>query len=425
MRVLVVGAGGREHAICWSLSRSATVDRIYAAPGNAGIAEIATTVDLTATDPTGVAGIAAFADRESIDLTIVGPEGPLVAGLVDEMQQHGLPVFGPTAAAARIEGSKAWAKGLCERHGIPAARSGAFDAPEPAFAALEAMNPPYVVKASGLAAGKGVTVTDRMDEARRAVEASLVEGVFGDAGRTVLVEEFLEGTELSAICVTDGRAVLPLALARDHKRALDGDRGPNTGGMGAYSPVPSAGDALAERVTKDILKPAVRAMEAEGVPYRGVLYAGLMLTADGPKVLEFNCRFGDPETQVILPRLESNLGEALLACVEGNLGVYRFRWRPEACVGVVLASGGYPGPYEAGKPIAGLADAAAGDGVELFHSGTALRDGTVVTSGGRVATVAALGPGLDEARHRAYRACSMISFDGMAYRTDIASGGRA
>ncbi len=419
MRVLVVGGGGREHAICWSLSKSHAVDRLYAAPGNAGTAQIATSVDASATD---VPALVEVAERESIDLTVVGPEAPLVDGLVDELQARGLPVFGPTRDAARIEGSKAWAKSLCERHGIPAGRSAAFDAPKPALAYLDGLEPPFVVKASGLAAGKGVTVTDDRDEARAAVNACLVQGAFGPAGTTILIEEYLEGTEVSALCLTDGRTVAPLAFARDHKRAYDGDRGPNTGGMGASSPVPDIDRALADRITAEILEPTVRAMDAEGSPYRGVLYAGLMLTRDGPKVLEFNCRFGDPETQVILPRLRANLGEVLLACVEGNLGVYRLRWRREACVGVVLASGGYPGSYETGAPIRGLADAEVIDGVNVFHSGTSVRDGTVITAGGRVLTVTALGSELEQARDLAYRACSLISFDGMHQRTDIAGG---
>ena len=417
MRVLVVGSGAREHALCWSLSRNPTVDRLFAAPGNAGIAELATPVSLAIGDIPGIIG---FAERESIDLTVVGPEGPLVAGLVDEMQARGMAVFGPTRDAARIEGSKSWAKHLCRTYGIPAARSESFVELGPAVDHLRSHDGPYVVKADGLAAGKGVTVTESRDEATRAVRDCLVDRVFGDSGATVVIEEYLEGPEVSALGLTDGRHVLPLALAQDYKRVEDGDRGPNTGGMGAYSPAVFVDDQGSKRIAEGILRATVAAMEQEGVRYHGVLYAGLMLTADGPKVLEFNCRFGDPETQVILPRLLANLGEVLLACVEGNLADYELRWRAEACAGVVLASGGYPGGYETGKVVTGLAEAAALEDVHVFHAGTTSRGGTVVTSGGRVLTVSALGTGLDEARRRAYEACSLISFDGMRFRTDIA-----
>jgi phosphoribosylamine--glycine ligase len=290
----------------------------------------------------------------------------------------------------------------------------------PAVDHLRSHDGPYVVKADGLAAGKGVTVTKSRAEATRAIEDCLVHRVFGDAGTTVVIEEYLEGIEVSALALTDGRDVLPLALAQDYKRAEDGDRGPNTGGMGAYSPPPYVHESDPKTIAEGILRATVAAMAREGIRYRGVLYAGLMVTADGPKVLEFNCRFGDPETQVILPRLTTNLGELLLACVEGNLADYELGWRDEACVCVVLAAGGYPGQFQTGVPITGLADAAAQEDVHVFHSGTASRGGTVVTSGGRVLTVSALGTGLDEARRRAYEACSVISFEGMRFRTDIA-----
>ncbi|TMK98686.1 MAG: phosphoribosylamine--glycine ligase [Actinobacteria bacterium] len=418
MRILIVGGGGREHALCWRLGQSASVDRLYAAPGNAGIGELATLVHVSAGD---IPGLVEFAERESIDLTVVGPEAPLVAGLVDEMESRGMPVFGPTREAARIEGSKVWARELCQRHGIPAPRSRAFDDVHSAIAFLDELSPPYVVKADGIAAGKGVVIAEDQAEARVAVEACLVQRMFGDAGLRVLIEEFVEGTEVTAMALTDGRAVRPLALSRDYKRALDDDQGPNTGGMGAYSPVPSGGADVEAEIEEVVLAPAVRALEEEGIRYRGVLYGGLMLTKDGPKVLEFNCRFGDPEAQVVLPRLVANLPELLLASLEGNLSHYQVAWAEGACVGVVLASAGYPGPVETGRPISGLADAAGLPQVQVFHAGTVARDGRVVTAGGRVLTVTALGKDHEEARTRAYEACSRINFDGMAYRKDIAA----
>jgi phosphoribosylamine--glycine ligase len=417
VKVLVVGGGGREHALCWRLSRSPSIDRLYAAPGNAGTAEVATTVPIAADD---VMAVASFAESESIDLTVVGPEVPLVAGLADELETRGLAVFGPTREAARLEGSKVWARSLCERHGIPVPSSRAFDDPSDAEVHLKGIDPPFVVKADGIAAGKGVVVTQSRDDAIAAVRAALVEQAFGPAGRRVLIEQHLEGEEVSAMALTDGHDVIALALARDFKRAGDGDSGPNTGGMGAISPVPGVEEETRRAIVDDVLVPTVRALEAEGIRYRGVVYAGLMLTAGGPKVLEFNCRFGDPEAQVILPRLVANLPEVLLACVEGNLGPYRLEWTEQACVAVVLASGGYPGPVETGRPIDGLAEAERLEGVRVFHAGTRRRaDGTVETAGGRVLTVAALGDGLEDARRRAYEAAERIRFEGMQYRRDI------
>jgi phosphoribosylamine--glycine ligase len=330
-------------------------------------------------------------------------------------------VFGPTAKAARVEGSKSWAKAICERHGIKTPRSSTFTDAGDAEVFLDEMNAPFVVKADGLAAGKGVTVTDDRAEAVASLRAILLDRVFGDAGSKVLIEEYVEGREISALCITDGKRVVPLALAQDHKRVGEGDTGPNTGGMGAYSPLPFVDDGLEKQIHWDVLTQAVRALEAEGIRYRGVLYAGLMLTDDGPTLLEFNCRFGDPETQAIVPRLASDLGELLLACVEGNLGNYRVNWRPESCITVTLASAGYPGEVESGLPIEGLEAAGEVDGVTVFHSGTAMRDGKVVTTGGRVLSVSALGASLNEARERAYEATSRISFEGMQYRNDIAA----
>jgi len=416
MRVLVVGGGGREHAICSALASDPAVDRLFAAPGNAGIAEIATLASIPATD---VEALADFAVDRGIDLTVVGPEAPLVSGLADRFGARGLAVFGPTRDGARIEGSKSWARALCDRHGIPAPRSWEFSEAPAAIAHLRTLEFPVVVKADGLAAGKGVTVAHDLDAATRAVEDALVRGVFGDAGALVLIEEYLTGEEVSAMSFVEGDVVVPMPLARDYKRAFDGDAGPNTGGMGAFSPVPGA-DGEVARAVDDILRATTRALVDDGVHYRGVLYAGLMVTGDGPRVLEFNCRFGDPETEAVLPRLRSGLSEALLACVEGGLEKVSLQWTPDPGVAVVLASRGYPGPVETGKPIGGLDHAARSAGVRVFHSGTSARDGRVWTSGGRVLTVSAVGPDFGEARRRAYEAASAIQFDGINYRGDIA-----
>ncbi len=417
MRILVVGGGAREHALVWRLAQNPTVDRLFAAPGNAGIERDATCVPMSADD---VSGICELVERERIDLSVVGPEGPLVAGLADELGARGMRAFGPSREAARIEGSKAWTKELCERYAIPAARSRSVRDLETAIAELDAFDPPYVIKADGLAAGKGVVIAETRDEAVAALRASLEDRIFGDAGATVVIEEHLSGREVSAFALTDGREVLPLVLAQDFKRVGDGDAGPNTGGMGSYSPVPWVADVVTAAIWDEVLTRAVRAMESEGVRYQGVLYAGLMVTEDGPKLLEFNCRFGDPETQVIVPRLRSDLAELILACVEGNLGNYRANWAPESCVTVVAASGGYPGSYETGIQIHGLDAAEEIEDAMVFHAGTARRDDRVVTSGGRVLSVSALGASPAEARARAYAALSRISFEGMHYRTDIA-----
>jgi phosphoribosylamine--glycine ligase len=417
VRVLVVGGGGREHALAWALARDPAVDALLAAPGNAGIEEVARCVPVEATD---VDGIVALVEAESIDLTVVGPEAPLVAGLVDALAARRRRAFGPAAAAARIEGSKAWAKALMLRHGIPTGRAEITDDVTRAVMLLDAFDPPWVIKADGLAAGKGVVVTADRREAVGAIESMLVDRALGPAGDRILIEEHLEGREVSVLALTDGVRVLPLEPARDHKRALDGDRGPNTGGMGAFSPVPEVDDATRWRVAAEVLEPTVAAMAAEGAPYWGVLYAGLMLTAEGPKVLEFNARFGDPEAQAILPRLHSDLAGLLMACLDGTLRETQVGWRPEACVTVVLASGGYPGDYRTGIPIDGLEEARKSDRVAVFHAGTVRRDGRVVTAGGRVLAVSALGTDLADARARAYRAASLVSFEGAHRRSDIA-----
>ncbi len=424
MRVLVVGSGAREHALAWCLAGSPSVSEVLAAPGNPGIEQVAEAFpDVAADDIDALSGLA---ERRGVDLTVVGPEAPLVAGLADRFAERGLPVFGPTASAARLEGSKAFAKALCERHGIPAARSWACTEVNQAFDALDRLHGPYVVKADGLAAGKGVTVTASLREAQEAARDSLVGRAFGEAGATVLIEEHLEGEEVSAMALTDGAVVAPLALAQDFKRALDGDRGPNTGGMGAYSPLPHL-DAETGAAIDDILRRTVRALLDEGIDYRGVVYAGLMLTADGPKVLEYNCRFGDPETQVLLPRLATDLGAAVAACAaaDGSLTGATPAWSDDACVGVVLASGGYPGPFQTGFDVEGLPEAASQPGVQVFHAGTLRRGGRVVTAGGRVLTVVARGPDLAAARASAYAASSTIRFDGMGFRHDIASAAAA
>jgi phosphoribosylamine--glycine ligase len=417
LRLLIVGGGGREHALAWALARSPLVDDLLAAPGNAGLEEVARCFP---TQPEDVAGVLGLVEREEVGLTVVGPEAPLVAGLVDALEGRGRPAFGPTGAAARIEGSKVWAKELCLRYGIPTGRAEVVDDVTRALMLLDSFDPPYVVKADGLAAGKGVVVTPDREEAVQAIESSLVDRAFGSAGDRVLLEEHLAGREVSALALTDGETVLPLVLAQDYKRALDGDAGPNTGGMGAYSPVPFVDRATEARIQTEVLEPAVRALVAEGIPYRGVLYAGLMLTDDGPKVLEFNARFGDPETQAILPRLRSDLAEAALAVADGRLSGINLEWTPEACVTVVLASGGYPGTYETDLEIRGLESATNLPGVAVFHAGTARRDGRVVTAGGRVLAVSAVGRDLAAARERAYEACALIDFEGKHHRTDIA-----
>jgi phosphoribosylamine---glycine ligase len=418
MRVLVVGGGGREHAIVWRLGQSPRVERLLVAPGNPGISEPASCVPV---DPEDVGGIVELVEREDVHLTVVGPEGPLVAGLADVLAERGRAVFGPTRAAAMIEGSKAWAKELMLRHGVPTAEAGTFTEVEPALAFVRELGGRAVVKADGLAAGKGVVVADDHVAAAAAIRASLVEGAFGDAGSTVVVEEVLEGPEVSAFALVDGETVVPLALSQDFKRAGDGDTGPNTGGMGAYSPVPWVDAFVERRIWDEIVRPAAAAMKAEGAPYRGVLFAGLMLTADGPKALEFNCRFGDPETQALMPRLRTDLLDLVEAGARGELAGVKVDWTEEAAVAVVLASRGYPGLYQTGLPITGLADAAGVDGATVFHAGTAETGDSVVTGGGRVLAVSALGANIADARARAYEAVSKISFEGMRYRRDIAA----
>jgi len=418
VKVLVVGGGGREHALVWRLTQDPAVTRVLAAPGNPGIAALAECHDVSVDDLPGLVGVI---DRVAPDLVVVGPEGPLVAGLADTLRARGVAVLGPSPAAARLESSKAFAKDLMARYRIPAARSGSFGNPEKAVAFVDELGGKAVVKADGLAAGKGVIVAHDRDAAADAIDACLVRDAFGAAGRVVVVEEVLEGPEVSAFALSDGRTVVPLTFGRDFKRVGDGDAGPNTGGMGAYSPVPSV-DRDTEDAIWDMMRRTVSAMAAEGSPYRGVLYAGLMLTADGPKVLEFNCRFGDPETQVLMPRLTVDPAELFLACASERLATRTAGWSEDAAVTVVMASGGYPGSYPIGLPIGGLGEAAAIDGVTVFHAGTAFDpDGRVVTAGGRVLDVTATGATVRQARERAYAAVELIRFDGARYRRDVAA----
>ncbi|MCL5039768.1 MAG: phosphoribosylamine--glycine ligase [Firmicutes bacterium] len=417
MKVLVVGGGGREHALAWKISRSPRVDEIYCAPGNGGTLEVATNVHIGADD---IQALADFAQGEGIDLTVVGPEVPLVRGIGDEFARRGLRLFGPGGAAAAIEGEKSLAKTLMAKYGIPTADFAFFTEAEPALRYLRQRGTPIVIKADGLAAGKGVVVAQDTPTAERTILDFLKGGVLGQAGKKIVLEEYLQGQEASAMAVTDGQTVLPLAPARDYKRIGDGDTGPNTGGMGAYSPLPDYPSELAERVEREILRPTVRAMAAEGRPFHGVLYAGLMLTREGPKVLEFNARLGDPEAQVLLPRLANDLVEVMEATLEGRLADIRLQWREEAAVGVVLASGGYPGLFQRGVPVVTEGDREAG--VHLFQAGTTFEDGQLVTSGGRVMTVTALGEGLPQARTKAYQAVEKVRFEGRTFRRDIARG---
>ena len=418
MRVLVVGSGGREHALCWAIGASPLCDALYCAPGNAGIAAEAECVAIAADD---IDGLLAFCCDSAIDFVVVGPEAPLVAGLVDRLEEAGIKAFGPTAAAAELEGSKAFMKDLCARHGIPTAAYARFADPDAAKAHIAEQGAPIVVKADGLAAGKGVVVAASEDAALAAVDAALVEQAFGAAGAEVIIEECLTGPEVSVFALVDGTTVLPLAAAQDHKRAYDDDRGPNTGGMGAFSPSPLLDDALQARVMEEIIRPTVSAMAAEGRPYKGVLYAGLMLTPDGPKLLEYNVRFGDPECQVLMARLKSDLLPVLIASRDGVLANVDLRWHDMAAVCVVMATEGYPGAYRKGDPIGGLEDAGAAGGVTVFHAGTkAGPDGEVLANGGRVLGVTATGGDVPAAREAAYAAIDRIDWPGGFCRRDIA-----
>jgi len=414
--VLVVGGGGREHALVRGLRRSGRIGRLFCAPGNAGIAADAHIVPLAADD---LPGLLAFVETENIDLTVVGPEAPLVAGLADLLRDTGHVVFGPGKAGAKLEGSKAFAKEVMEAAGVPTAASALFTDYQLARDYVHQVGTPVVVKADGLAAGKGVIVALTMEEAEAALVECFVDRRFGAAGDVVLVEEFLSGEELSLLAVVSGRQILPLAPAQDYKRALDGDAGPNTGGMGSYSPVPAVDESLSAGLVEVVVRPTVEEIARRGIDFRGVLYAGLMLTPRGPKVLEFNCRFGDPETQALLPRLRSDLLE-LLWCAARGERLPDAVWAEGPAVGVVMASRGYPASSSKDDVITGLEEAARVPGVEVLHSGTALKDGRMVTAGGRVLTVTAVGASFAEARRLAYEGVRHITFDGALHRTDIA-----
>ncbi len=415
MKVLVIGSGGREHALVWKLVQSPKVEKVYGAPGNPGIAQIGECVNIS---PTDIKGLADFAEREGIDLTVVGPEAPLVAGIVDEFESRGLKIFGPSKEAAKLEGSKAFSKEMMKKYGVPTADFEVFDDPEKAKEYIRKKGAPIVVKADGLAAGKGVVVAQNVEEAFEAIDKIMIEKVFGDAGNRVVVEDCLVGEEASYLVVTDGENFIPLATAQDHKAVFDGDKGPNTGGMGAYSPAPVLSKEMEKEVQEKVIKPILQGMKEEGYPFKGILYAGLMITEEGPKVLEFNVRFGDPEAQVILRRLKTDLVDVCQSVIEENL-IDSLEWIPETAICVVLASEGYPGKYEKGKVITGIEEAEKIDNVVVFHAGTAIKDGKLVTNGGRVLNVTALGKDIVKARENVYKAIEKIHFDGMHYRKDI------
>lgn len=417
MNILVLGGGGREHAVAWALAKSPRTDKLYVAPGNGGTARIAeNVVNLKVEDGQAVR---AFARDHDIDLVVIGPEAPLVAGVADVLREAGIPTFGPDAQGAQLEGSKTFSKRFMDAHGIPTAGYDSFTRLEPALAYVRELGAPLVVKADGLAAGKGVIVAETEADAEAAVQ-SCFQGAFGEAGSTVLIEEYLTGPECSLLAFVSGGKAHCMATAQDHKRAFDGDRGPNTGGMGVYSPVPIVEPDELAAMYEIMEQSAAATADLFDHDYRGVLYGGFMLTSEGPKVLEFNARFGDPETQVVLPRLETDLVDIALAVAEGRPDDINLRWSEQWAVCVVLASEGYPGPYEKGKVILGIEEAEELDGVTVFHAGTAINyDGELVTAGGRVLNVVARGNSFDEARERAYEACDLINFEGKQYRTDI------
>ena len=417
MKVLVIGSGGREHALAWKLKQSSGVDRIFCAPGNAGTAQLAENVAISVSD---LPAVVRFAKENRVDLTVVGPDDPLAAGIVDLFLAEGLRIFGPSKAAARIESSKIFAKELMRKEGIPTARAGMFDRSDDAIRFCDELRFPIVIKADGLALGKGVVIAPNPQSARSTIDDMMNQGRFGEAGRHVVVEEFLRGTECSLHALVDGKDYRLLESARDHKRVLDGDVGPNTGGMGAFSPANNWSSKLQSQFEEGIMRPVLGGLLAEGITFRGLLYPGLMITEDGARVLEFNCRFGDPETQVLLPRMKSDLLPLLEATINGKIDNYSIEWEQRPAVTVVLASGGYPGKYEMGKSVSGLDEAAKLDGLQIFHAGTKQLNGEIVTAGGRVLAVTALGSTIAEARSRAYEAVARIHFENCHYRRDIA-----
>jgi len=420
LKILITGGGGREHALAWKLANSARVKQIYAAPGNAGIAKIAKCVDIPAED---IDQLAQFALEKRIDLTVVGPEAPLTLGIVDRFHQKGLQIFGPSAKASQIEGSKVFAKNLMVSAGIPTAEFEIFDKIGPATSYIKEKGAPIVVKADGLAAGKGAIVAKNVNEALRAAEDMLVKGSFGSAGKRIVVEEYIQGEEASVLAFSDGKSVQTMISSQDHKQIYDGDKGPNTGGMGAYAPAPVVDRRMLTDIEEKVLKPTVREMNEQGCPYVGVLYAGLMITDEGLKVLEFNCRFGDPETQPLFVLMETDLFELMEKTLAHDLESSQIEWANQHAVCVVLASGGYPSRYEKGKTIGGLDEASAMKNVFLFHAGTAFADGKYVTSGGRVLGVTGLGDTLEGAIERAYEGVDRISFEAMYCRRDIGAKG--
>ncbi|MEI7027981.1 phosphoribosylamine--glycine ligase [Paenibacillus sp. y28] len=414
MKILVIGGGGREHAIIWSLKKSASVKQVYCAPGNAGIAQLAECVPLQVNQ---FEELSQFALDHAVDLVVVGPDDPLADGIVDHFEAKGIPTFGPRKNAAEIEGSKVFMKHLLKKYNIPTAAYESFDSYEPALAYLRKLGAPIVIKADGLAAGKGVIVARELAEAEQALKDIMLDQVFGKAGNRVVIEEFMEGQEMSILSFVDGNVVRPMVPSQDHKPVFDGDKGLNTGGMGTYSPVPHIPQAIVDEAIETIIKPTAEAMVKEGRPFRGILFAGLMITKDGPRTVEFNARFGDPETQVVLPRLKTDLVDIFLATINGRLDQMDIQWSDEAAVCVIMASGGYPGSYPKGLPISGL------DQMQqsvVFHAGTAEKDGAIVTAGGRVLGVTALGKDIAEARAKAYEDVDRIYFEGKHYRTDIA-----
>jgi len=417
VKILVIGSGGREHALAWKLKQSPGVDRIFCAPGNAGTAQLAENVAISVNN---LPALVRFAKENRVDLTVVGPDDPLAAGIVDLFLAEGLRIFGPSKAAARIESSKIFAKELMRKEGIPTARAGMFDRSDDAIRFCDELRFPIVIKADGLALGKGVVIAPNPQSARSTIDDMMNQGRFGEAGRHVVVEEFLRGTECSLHALVDGKDYRLLESARDHKRVLDGDVGPNTGGMGAFSPANNWSSKLQSQFEEGIMRPVLGGLLAEGITFRGLLYPGLMITEDGARVLEFNCRFGDPETQVLLPRMKSDLLPLLEATINGKIDNYSIEWEQRPAVTVVLASGGYPGKYETGKSISGLDEAAKLDGLQIFHAGTKQLNGEIVTAGGRVLAVTALGLTIAEARSRAYEAVARIHFENCHYRRDIA-----
>ena len=418
MKILVVGSGGREHALAWKLKQSSDVERIFCAPGNAGTAEIGENIAISASD---FDALVSFAKENRIDLTVVGPDDPLASGIVDLFAAEKLRAFGPTKSAARIEASKIFAKELMRAQKIPTAEARIFSDSSEALHYCEQLKYPVVLKADGLALGKGVIIAADADTARSAINEMMNQGRFGDAGRRIVIEDFLRGTECSLHALVDGNRYCLLESARDHKRALDGDQGLNTGGMGAFSPANNWNTNLQSQFEAEIMQPLLRALLQQGITFRGLLYPGLIITSDGARVLEFNCRFGDPETQALVPRMKSDLLPLLEATIDGNLSKCAIEWDTRAAVTVVLASGGYPGQYETGKTISGLDDATKLEDVQIFHAGTRRTDGEVKTAGGRVLAVTALGSTLEAARTRAYEAVSRIHFENCHYRRDIAS----